>query len=176
MQGDNAIRPVSHADLSLWYSKYGALVHRRCRTLMGNEADANDALQETFMRAHRTKRDDVMQPLPWLYSIATRICFDQLESRKRRGVLGSLKLMIGFGESAAGQGSVEDKLCMGSALVTLDAQTREMALLHWLDGLTQEEVAQQTGFSRKTVGVKLREAESKLRVVFGPELPEVTAS
>jgi RNA polymerase sigma factor (sigma-70 family) len=162
---------VSHDDLGQWYSKYGALVHRRCRTLMGNEADANDALQETFMRAHRARRDDVMQPLPWLYSIATRICFDQLDSRRRRGVLGSLKVMMGLDSGAAG--SVEDKLCMGSALVTLDETTREMALLHWLDGLTQEEVAQQTGYSRKTVGVKLREAEAKLRVVFGAELPEV---
>ena len=35
---------MPHDDLSQWYSKYGALVHRRCRTLMGNEADANDAL------------------------------------------------------------------------------------------------------------------------------------
>lgn len=142
-------------------------MHRRCRTLMGNEADANDALQETFMRAHRTpqsNRDAVMQPLPWLYAIATRICFDALDARKRRGVLSSLKEMMGLGVVASG--SVEDKLSMGSALVTLDEKTREMALLHWLDGMTQEEVAQQTGYSRKTVGVKLKEAEVALREVM----------
>lgn len=158
---------MSHDDLGQWYAKYGALVHRRCRTLMGNEADANDALQETFMRAHRNlqqQRDAVMQPLPWLYAIATRICFDALDSRKRRGVVGTLKELMGFGARAPG--SVEDKLCMGSALVTLDEKTREMALLHWLDGMTQEEVAQQTGYSRKTVGVKLKEAEVALREVM----------
>ena len=51
----------------------------------------------------------------------------------------------------------------------LDETTREMALLHWLDGMTQEEVAQQTGYSRKTVGVKLKDAETQLRVAFGGE-------
>lgn len=131
---------------------------------MGNEADANDALQETFMRAHRTKRADVMQPLPWLYAIATRICFDALDARKRRGALSKLKALMGLG--ATTQGSVEDKLCMGSALVTLDEETRELALLHWLDGMTQEEVAHQTGYSRKTVGVKLKQAELALQQVL----------
>jgi len=166
-----------HGTLSTWYEKYGALVHRRCRTLMGNDADANDALQETFLRAHRTRKDDVMQPLPWLYAIATRICFDALESSKRRrptddSVLTRLKEFVGLAE--ARHASAEDKLCMGSALVTLEATTREMALLHWVDGMTQEEVAQQTGYSRKTVGVKLREAEVKLRGLYGAELTEVS--
>ncbi len=119
-----------------------------------------------------------MQPLPWLYSIATRICFDSLESSRRRkptegSVLERLKDLVGLSESRGS--SVEEKLCMGSALVTLDDTTREMALLHWLDGFTQEEVAQQTGYSRKTVGVKLREAETKLRSLYGDELTTVMA-
>lgn len=169
---------MSTDELTRWYESYGALVHRRCRTLMGNDADANDALQETFMRAHRHRRDDVKQPLPWLYAIATRICFDLLASRRRAAPMTSrllTRLKDLWAGADAGAASVEDKLCLGSALVTLDDTTREMALLHWLDGLTQEEVAQQTGYSRKTVGVKLREAEAQLRGVFGDALPEVAA-
>lgn len=146
---------------------------------MANEADANDALQETFMRAHRHRRDDVKQPLPWLYAIATRICFDALESRRRSSptqsrVLTRLRDLWGADDASAN--SVEDSLCLGTALLALDETSRQMALLHWLDGFTQEEVAQKTGYSRKTVGAKLRDAGNQLRHVFSPSTTEEVAT
>lgn len=150
--------------LSQLYTRYGALVFRRCRALLGSDADANDALQETFMRVQRYPPIEVKAMLPWLYSIASRVCFDQLAQRKRAGgLLGRLSDVFSgtTGESA------ETKLCLGSELLRLDETTREMVLLHWLDGLTQEEVATKTGYSRKTVGVKLKDAETQLRVAFG---------
>lgn len=152
--------------LSQLYTRYGALVFRRCRVLLGGDADANDALQETFMRVQRYPPNDVKAMLPWLYGVASRVCFDQLAQRKRSGgFLGRLADVF----SGATRESAEAKLCLGSELLRLDDTTREMALLHWLDGLTQEEVATKTGYSRKTVGVKLKDAETQLRVAFGGE-------
>lgn len=152
--------------LTQLYTRYGALVFRRCRVLLGSDADANDALQETFMRVQRYPPNDVKAMLPWLYGVASRVCFDQLAQRKRSGgFLGRLADVF----SGATRESAETKLCLGSELLRLDDTTREMALLHWLDGLTQEEVATKTGYSRKTVGVKLKDAETQLRVAFGGE-------
>ncbi|MDP1916321.1 MAG: sigma-70 family RNA polymerase sigma factor [Myxococcales bacterium] len=159
---------MTNEALAKLYTQYGALVHRRCRTLLGSETDANDALQETFMRVQRYPPTDVAALLPWLYGVASRVCFDHLALRKRSQptasrVLGRLKELMG----AVTRDSAEEKLCLGSELARLDDTTREMALLHWLDGLTQEEVAQRTGYSRKTVGVKLKTAETMLRAAFG---------
>lgn len=159
---------MTNEALAKLYTQYGALVHRRCRTLLGSETDANDALQETFMRVQRYPPTDVAALLPWLYGVASRVCFDQLAVRKRAQptaarVLGKLKELMG----AVTRDSAEEKLCLGSELARLDDTTREMALLHWLDGLTQEEVAERTGYSRKTVGVKLKAAETVLRAAFG---------
>jgi RNA polymerase sigma-70 factor, ECF subfamily len=161
---------VTNEALAQLYSRYGALVHRRCRTLLGNETDANDALQETFMRVKRYPPTDVAAWLPWLYGVASRVCFDQLAKQKRSrptagGVLGRLKELMG----AVTPDSAEAKLCLGSELSKLDDTSREMALLHWLDGMTQEEVALRTGFSRKTVGVKLKAAETALRRAYGDD-------
>lgn len=163
---------MTNEALAKLYVQYGALVHRRCRALLGSEADANDALQETFMRVQRyPPGDDVKAVLPWLYGIASRVCFDQLAQRKRAqpagGLLGKLSDLLG----GVTRGSAEEKLCLGSELARLDETTREMALLHWLDGLTQEEVATRTGYSRKTVGVKLKDAEVQLRAAFGGGAP-----
>ncbi|MBE2252935.1 MAG: sigma-70 family RNA polymerase sigma factor [Myxococcus sp.] len=161
---------MTNEALAQLYTQYGALVHRRCRTLLGSDADANDALQETFMRVQRYPPTDVAALLPWLYGVASRVCFDHLAVRRRAQptasrVLGRLKELMG----GVTRGSAEEKLCLGAELARLDETTREMALLHWLDGLTQEEVAARTGYSRKTVGVKLKGAEALLRAAFGAE-------
>ncbi len=47
-------------------------------------------------------------------------------------------------------------------LRTLDEKTRDIGLLHHLGGLTQEEVATHTGYSRRTVGKKLQLFERAL--------------
>jgi RNA polymerase sigma-70 factor, ECF subfamily len=159
---------VTNDALAKLYTQYGALVHRRCRTLLGHDADANDALQETFMRVQRYPPTDVAALLPWLHGVAARVCFDQLARQKRSrptasGVLGRLKEVMG----GVTHDSAEAKLCLGSELAKLEETTREMALLHWLDGMTQDEVAERTGYSRKTVGVKLKAAETTLRSAFG---------
>ncbi len=161
--------PVTKEALAQLYVRYGALVHRRCRTLLGSDADANDALQETFMRVQRYPPTGVEAMLPWLYGVATRVCF-ALSQRKRAQpmssrLLGKMKELMG-GRSA---GSVEEQLSLGSVLALLDETTREMAMLHWLDGMTQDEIGQRTGYSRKTVGLKLKDAETRLRAALGDD-------
>jgi len=52
--------------------------------MLGSMADAEDAVQETYLRWHAARRDEVSDPRAFLMTTATRICLDMLTSARAR--------------------------------------------------------------------------------------------
>jgi len=52
--------------------------------MLGSMADAEDAVQETYLRWHAADRDSVSDPRAFLMTTATRICLDLLTSARAR--------------------------------------------------------------------------------------------
>src|SRR5690349_14630666 len=88
-------QPSAYHLSSLDQEAFGTLVepHRRelkahCYRMMGSVQDAEDMVQETFLRAWR--RRDTFEGRAsfraWLYKIATNVCLDTLKQRPRRAV------------------------------------------------------------------------------------------
>jgi len=73
------------AEIALLETHRPALVGH-CYRMLGSVVDADDAAQETLIRAWRglEKFDGRSQLRTWLYRIATNVCLDELQSRKRR--------------------------------------------------------------------------------------------
>jgi RNA polymerase sigma-70 factor (ECF subfamily) len=57
-------------------------LHRHCARILGSRVDGEDAVQETLLRAWRSRRTLACDPSrAWLYRIATNACFDMLARR-----------------------------------------------------------------------------------------------
>ncbi len=84
-----ALRGDAEAFTSL-VETYQRPVYNLCYRMLGESGDAEDAAQETFLRAYTSlKRYDKNRPFgTWLLSIAAHYCIDQL--RKRRVILLSV--------------------------------------------------------------------------------------
>ncbi len=156
------------ADLGRLYQKYGYLVHRRCLAILQNRSDADDVLQEVFLRVQRfgNSREPTLQ---WLYAIAANASFDYLRRRHREERLAEVPAPAVNGA----QNDPDRRALLGAILRRFDPKTREIGILHHLDGFTQEEVAGRTGYSRKTVGKKLKAFEEAFQRLWLTAHPEV---
>src|SRR5262245_5811886 len=52
--------------------------------MLGSMADAEDAVQETYLRWHQVDRDNVSDPKAFLMTTTTRVCLDMLNSARAR--------------------------------------------------------------------------------------------
>jgi len=157
MSGREERNALSRERVAEIFEKAGALVLRRCRMLLGSEEEAEDVMQEVFIRLMRygasIRAEEV--PLAWLYRTAERCCFDRLRKRTREpvpeswGLVQALKLPDGSDRREAAE-------MVRRFFEGLSARYKQLALLHYVDGLPQERIGQQLGWSRRTVGKKLK--------------------
>lgn len=160
-------------DIEALYRRYGDMVLGRCRTLLGNEADAAEAAQEVFLRLHRSQssfRGD-SSPATWLYRITTNHCLNQLRSRRRRPEDPVEDLSVFVADVVLDAAEARDLL--DRLLDASDERTRECVVYHYLDGMTHDEVGALLGLSgaavRKRLGLWRKDLAARAPAWLGME-------
>ena len=151
-------------------------VFRLAYLLLGDPADAEDAAQETFIRAYRAlDRFDGARPLrPWLMQIAANLARNRLRSvgryvaALRRALATEPEPVI---HAAADQASREDADLLWQAIRRLDASDQEIVYLRFFLDLPIEETAQALGIAEGTVKSRLHRALGRLRAVVERDFP-----
>ena len=78
--------PAEERDFADLVEPHRAELHAHCYRMLGSVHDADDALQETLLRAWRGAAGlrDAASARSWLYAISTNVCLTEIERRKKR--------------------------------------------------------------------------------------------
>jgi len=150
-------------DVGALSSRYGSMVLRRCRQLLRNDDEALDACQDVFVRViERRERLDARYPSSLLFRIATNVCLNRIrdDGRRREDPFDDRLLTIARIEEPGGRSYAS--LLLDWLFARHPASSRTMAVLHYIDGLTLEQVAAETGLSVSGVRKRLNKLRQDL--------------
>ncbi|WP_406262287.1 RNA polymerase sigma factor SigJ [Actinacidiphila glaucinigra] len=157
--------------------------------MLGSSYDAEDVVQETYMRWYALSEDDqreIRSPMAWLVRVAGRICLDHLSSARVRreryvgewlpeplpGSAGAGVDPAATGPDPADQISLDESVTMG-VLVVLDSVTpaeRVAFILHDIFGVPFTEIAETVGRSPAACRQLATSARRRLRAAEPPAI------
>lgn len=150
-------------DIETFYRTYGPMVYRRCRALLRDERAAEDALHDVFVNLLENRhRLDNRAPSSLLYRIATNVCLNKLRTRKRHPEDPDSQLLTRIAHAHNPHARPEARSLLGRLLQREPRSTGAMAVMHWLDGMTLEEVAAEFDMSVSGVRKRLRRLRQQL--------------
>ena len=153
-----------HAFLELVHYYYPRCL-RFARNMLGNDQDAEEAVQDAFVRVHdsfpRFREDARFDP--WLFRILANRCRTSMARSRRH------RSMIEYGELPASAAAADEEVGADWAeevkmvLDTLPAEQREAFLLRHVDDLSYEDISVVTGAGLSALRMRVKRACDTLR-------------
>jgi RNA polymerase sigma factor (sigma-70 family) len=152
-------RPQAFAAL---FDRHFDQIHRYLARRLGSDR-ADDVAAATFAVAfeRRATFRDHVDALPWLFGIATNLLRN--EWRAERRALDALAELTVSANRGPVEGAGTDSVAISELLAGLDADQRDVLLLHAWEGFSYQEIAMALGVPIGTVRSRLSRARARLR-------------
>ncbi|MBM3493635.1 MAG: sigma-70 family RNA polymerase sigma factor [Armatimonadetes bacterium] len=169
-----AARNGDRAAYSALVQRYRNPVFATSFAMLGNREDAEDAAQESFVRAYRALNSfDARRPWSaWLMSIVRNLCRDMARRR-------SVRIAQPLGETLHADTAISPEADLlvsegaeeiRSAVAALPEQVRVPIVLHYAYGHTNREIALALGLPESTVVGRIASGLRRLRRRFAGEV------
>lgn len=143
-----------------WHGSHSAWLHGfLCRTLRLQPSDADDIVQDTWLRVIRTSLADVEHPRAFLSRVALNLFRDRYRRDKRHGA--HLRLVFADGREPIYPGAMaeqESAIELERAILDLPESLRDVFLLSRFRRMTNKDIAKHLGISVKTVEWRIGKA------------------
>ena len=144
-----------------------ALVRKVARHLLRNEDDAQDAVQETYLRAARFFHIyDGADARAWLLAIARNTCFTFLRQRAVHASMAVFDERIHFAQWTTAERTMmdqEDVSMLQRRIASLPARLRKILVMREFQQLTYEQIAEAARIPVGTVMSRLSRARQQSR-------------
>ena len=145
-------------DSEAYYAKYGPMVLRRCRKLLGDDHLARDAMHDVFVQIlTRADQLDDAAPSSLLFRIATNLARDHFrQPHPTEEIAGD----VGGDAGAAEREAV--RIDVTRAMARLKPRERSILWLAYAQGWTHEEIARTVGVTPASLKTLLYRARRRL--------------
>jgi RNA polymerase sigma-70 factor, ECF subfamily len=136
--------------------EYAARLYTVAHRLLGNRADAEDAVQRALLKAFEARESYAPRWAlsTWLYRVLTNVCIDEMRRRRR---VPPEPLPRGRA------GTQVDRVDLTRALATVPREAHVLLALHYVNGLSYRELAAIRGISVNTVKSQLARGKAILK-------------
>ncbi len=149
-------------DVEALYRRYGPMVLRRCRAILGDEESAQDATQDVFVLLLRKQSRLVGHyPSSLLYRMATNRCLNVIRAAKRRRDTPDEDTLGRFQAPGNLEEEIEGRDLVARLFDGERESTRQMVTLHHRDGMTLRDTAAAVGMSESGVRKRMRTLRAK---------------
>jgi RNA polymerase sigma-70 factor (ECF subfamily) len=167
---EELIREGKHREaLTACARTHAAILGRLAMALLGSQADADEAVQETLLRAHRampTYRAEGSVKA-WLCGIARHVCAHMLETRRRGREL--LEIVPVEGEQRDAFEARRRTRLVREALEKLKPSEREALVMRFVADLSHREIAVACGLDEAAARKRISRALARLRSIVPTE-------
>jgi RNA polymerase sigma-70 factor (ECF subfamily) len=150
------------------YRRYGPALVRKAERILRSRDDATDVVHALFVDLIQRRVGAI--DLPYLYRAVTNRCLNLLRDSATRA-----RLLAANPVAPVARVRCDDQVIGGELFVRLierlDAGQREVLIGRFVDDLTQDEIADHLGLSRKTVGKRLAVIRRELIALTGAAPP-----
>lgn len=155
-------------------NRYSGAVYNQAYRMLGSQQEAEDAVQEVFLRAYR--RLDSYDPgrrlITWLLTIGTNYCIDRLRRRRLTWLtLDDVAFWLPSAESGPERSALlgEQRAQVQRALQELPENYRSVTVLRYWHDLSYQEIAEALNLTEATVKTRLHRARKMLMEALGTD-------
>jgi RNA polymerase sigma factor (sigma-70 family) len=164
MQRVRAVAPTVQTELGQLFEEHQGRIFRAAFRILGNSTDAEDVLQQVFLRVVRQEvpPDQVGNMDSYLYRSAINAALDLARSRRRRSTVPMSEAAVPSPDASDTE-AYEIRNWLRQALVALSERQAEMFVLRYLEGYENREIAEMLATSQAVVAVSLFRARAQLK-------------
>ncbi|RSZ60389.1 RNA polymerase factor sigma-70 [Massilia atriviolacea] len=158
--------------LSGMFITHHVQLRRVAMKILGTREQADDVVQDAYIKVMETASCQVEQPLAYLFQVVRNLAIDRyrsvaLESRLFAAEEEGWTVPAGAGSPEALAGDLQQLNLVADALAKLPERTQRAFEMNRLGGQTQREVADQLGVSATLVNFMMRDALVSCRAAVG---------